>query len=112
MSGDGMGTGLEYAWLAVVLSTLGVALAVAYTIRVVHSYRVFHDERAAVALVKGLGLLMIAGGFWVSASGLLINSSAMSVAGMSVSRGTFIVMMATLLLAGARPSHTGQGPTE
>ena len=101
--GPGMGISGEYAWTAVVLSLIAVVLSAVYAHRVQRAYRMFHDERAAVSLAKALGLLVIAGGLLISALGLLAESASFSIAGMSVARGAFIVLMSTLVLADIRP---------
>lgn len=101
---DGMGTSVEYAWTAVALSGLALLLASIYLFRVVRTYQHYHDERAAVALAKSIGLTVIAGGLLLSAVGLVVSMAQLSVAGLSVSRGAFLVLLSTLVLADVRPS--------
>jgi len=100
---DGMGTTLEYDWTSFFLSLSAMALASIYAYRVVRSYRIYHDERAAVNLAKAIGLLVISLGLLVSSIGLLIESPMLAIAGLSLSRGAFLVLLATLVLADVRP---------
>lgn len=100
---EGMGTTPEYAWIAVSLSVIALLLSFAYAWRVVRSYRTYHDERSAVALAKAIGLFFISVGFLVSAAGLVAEMAVLSVAGLSLSRGVFIVLITTLVLADVRP---------
>lgn len=103
MNDVGMGTSDEYTVIAVFLSLLSVSLATIYCVRVIRAYQEWHDERAAVSLAKALGLLVISSGLLVSSIGLIFNSPSFSIAGLSIARGTFIVLMATLVLADVRP---------
>jgi hypothetical protein len=100
---DGMGTSPVYDWLIVVLSVIGLILSIFYTFRVVKAYQFYHDERAAVALAKAIGLEVIAFGMLVSGTGLILDTSTLAVAGLSIARGAFIVLVATLVLADVRP---------
>jgi vacuolar-type H+-ATPase subunit I/STV1 len=100
-----MGTTVEYEIAIIIFSIVGVALAVVYAFRVAHAYRVYHDERAAVSLAKGIGLLVMAVGLLLSALGLRLESPIWSIAGLSIARGAFIALMATLVLADVRPGH-------
>lgn len=104
---DGMGTTPEYEIVAVLLSLLALVLATWHAYRVVHSYRVYHDERAAVALVKGIALVVISLGLFISAFGLIAGTAVLSIAGMSVARGTLLVLLLTLVLADVRPHGHG-----
>lgn len=108
MNGNGMGTTPEYAWTVVVLSAFGLGLALFHGWRAQRSYRVWHDERSALALVKGIGLVVISFGLLVSSSGLVVDMAVLSVAGLSITRGAFIALMLTLVLVDIRPgnSHT------
>lgn len=99
----GMGTSGLYDWGAIVLSTIAVVLAAIYLWRVIRTYRMFHDERAAVSLGKALGLFVIALGLTISATGLIVNDATFSVAGMTLARGALVVTIATLVLANVRP---------
>lgn len=99
----GMHVSPEYAWTAVLLSVGAVLLAGWYLKRVIHTYRIHHDHRAAVALAKALGLGVIAIGLVVSASGLVIHTPELSIVGLSLARGAIIVLLATLVLADVRP---------
>jgi len=105
MGNSGMGVSIEYAIVAVSLSALSFVLAIIYAVGVIRAYRQWHDERAAISLAKGLGLLVVAAGLLLSATGLLFESPSFSVAGLSVARGAFIVLMATLVLAHVRPGR-------
>lgn len=101
---DGMGTTSAYEITAVALSALALVLSVLYCGRVIQSYRHYHDERAAISLAKGIGLLVISLGLLISASGLLVGGAILSVAGLSLARGALIALLATLLLSDVRPS--------
>ena len=102
MGSVGMGITDEYAWTAVILSLVSILLAGVNGYRVARSYRIYHDERAAVSLAKGVGLFVIAAGMLISSWGLIVESASFSVAGLSVARGAFISLMATLVLADVR----------
>lgn len=103
MMSDGMGTSELYEVGSVILSILLLALALVYLRRVIHSYRYHHDDRAAVSLAKGVGLAVIALGLFISSSGLVVDRPDLSVAGLSISRGALLALLATLLLANVRP---------
>lgn len=92
-----------YDWIAVGLSVMSFALAVTYLIRVVPAYRRFRDERAAVSLTKAVGLAVISLGLVISATGLVLETMDFAVAGLSMSRGALLVLLATLVLANVRP---------
>jgi uncharacterized protein YebE (UPF0316 family) len=98
-----MGLSTTYVWTAVLLSASAVVLSTVYAVRVIKAYQRYHDERAAVSLAKAIGLWVIALGLVISSSGLVLNEAVMSVAGLSLSRGTFLVLMLTLVLADVRP---------
>jgi hypothetical protein len=102
---DGMGTSDIYEYGAVLLSLFSMLMAFAYLRRVSYSYRVHHDDRAAVSLGKAVGLTVITFGLLVSAIGLVTQMAVLSVAGLSVTRGAVIVTLATLLLANVRPAE-------
>lgn len=98
----------EYIYTAITLSLVALGLALFHAYRVSHAYRMFHDERAAVALVKGMGLLVIAIGLTISSLGLVADSETMGIAGMSVARGAFIVLLGVLVLVDVRPASGPQ----
>ena len=98
-----MNVSAEYEVLTAVLSVLALVLSILYLWRVIRSYQEWHDERAAVNLSKAIGLVVIAFGLTVSAVGLWLNHGDYSVAGLMLSRGALIAMLATLLLAAVRP---------
>jgi len=98
-----MGTSPGYDAVAVVLSVLALGFALTYLVKVVTSYRFHRDHRAAVALVKAVGLSAMAIGMLVSAFGLVTEFHVLSVAGLSLARGVFIVLLATLVVADTRP---------
>ena len=93
----------EYGYTALFLSLVAIVLASSYLWRVIRSYRIHHDHRAAVSLIKALTLAVIALGLVLSASGLVLSSSGFSVAGLSMARGAILVLLATLVLADVRP---------
>ena len=93
----------EYEALTTILSLFALVLSVIYLWRVIRSYQEWHDERAAVNLSKGMGLVVISFGLAVSAIGLFIGHADYSVAGLMLARGALIAMLATLLLAAIRP---------
>jgi hypothetical protein len=63
----------------------------------------YHDERAAINLAKSIGLAVIAIGLTISAFGLFAGGAMLAIAGLSVARGAFVVLVATLVLADVRP---------
>ena len=93
----------EYEVLTFALSAGAFTLSLFYLWRTIRSYRIYHDERAAVNLSKGVGLVVIAFGLLVSAFGLFFEHSNYSVAGLMLARGALIALLATLLLVAARP---------
>ena len=107
MGPDDVAMGLSplYAWGTVALSGLSLGLALAYLGRVVGAYRRYRDERAAVSMVKGVGLLVMAAGLMVSSLGLVLghDGATLATAGLSLARGALVVLLATLVLAGVRP---------
>ena len=103
VASDGMGTTDVYAWVSLVLSLMSLVLSVLYLKRASHTYRLFHDERAAVSLGKAVGLVVIALGVTISAAGLVLGMAILATAGLSVARGALLVLLATLVLAGVRP---------
>jgi len=94
---------VEYEALTTVLSLFALVLSAIYLLRVIRSYQEWHDERAAVSLSKGIGLVVISFGMAVSAIGLHLGHADYSVAGLMLARGALIAMLATLLLAAVRP---------
>lgn len=99
----GMGTSQEYAFIAVALSLASLLLSLLYLKRIIHSYRVHHDERAAVSLGKAIGLLVISIGLVVSSLGLPMDRPELSLMGLTLARGALLTLMATLILANVRP---------
>lgn len=101
-----MGTTGLYDWGAVILSTICIILAGWYLWRVIKTYRMYHDDRAAISLGKAMGLFVISIGLTISASGLVLEASSLAVAGMTLARGALLVTLATLVLAGVRPGES------
>jgi len=103
-----METSNEYGVVVFALSIVGVVLSALYLYRVVQSYRLYHDERAAIALGKGLGLFVIGLGLLVSATGRFLGAHGeFAVAGLMMARGALIALLATLVLANVRPHEEG-----
>ena len=103
-----METSNEYGVTVLLLSFAGVALSTLYLRRVVQAYRIYHDERAAISLGKGLGLFVIAMGLLVSAVGRFLGAHGeFAVAGLMMARGALIVLLATLVFANIRPHSEG-----
>lgn len=103
-----MNTSVEYQLLTFFLSAMGLTLAVMYLLRVIGSYRKYHDERAAINLSKGVGLTVIAFGLFVSSGGLFFDHGFYSVAGLMLARGALIATLATLLLVAVRPGVSSE----
>ncbi len=103
VANEGMGTTALYAWTSLALSLVSVGLAGMYLKRAAHTYRLFHDDRAAVSLGKAVGLGVIALGLSISALALVVGEPILATAGLSVARGALLVTMASLVLAGVRP---------
>jgi hypothetical protein len=97
-----MGATTEYAQLILILSALSFFLFAWHLTRAVGMYQHHHDDRAAVTLVKAIGLLIISGGMLISSWGLLIDDSQFSIVGLSVSRGALIMVALTLIFADVR----------
>jgi hypothetical protein len=97
-----MGTTDEYAQLITLLSAISVVLFAIHLVRAVGMYQHHHDDRAAVTLVKAIGLLIISIGMLISGFGLMIEDPGFSVAGLSLSRGALIMIALTLILADVR----------
>jgi hypothetical protein len=97
-----MGTTIEYAELIIALSAISFVLFILHAIRAAGSYRLHHDDRAAVGLVLSIGMVVVTGGILVSAVGLLIEDAQFSVAGLSIARGALIMLAAVLVLADVR----------
>jgi hypothetical protein len=94
----------EYEGLTIILSAGGFVLSILYLTRVIGSYRRWHDERAAINLSKGIGLMVIAFGLLISSAGFVFQEHGdWSVAGLMLSRGALIALLATLLLVAVRP---------
>jgi len=102
---DGMNATDLYVATSVALSAAGIAVAAVYLWRVAGAYRQYHDDRAAIALAKGVGLLVIAIGLFISALGLTVSDPQLATVGLSVARGALIVLLVTLLLADIRPKE-------
>ena len=105
-AGEGMGASDLYAAMSILLSLMCLLLTIVYARSAVLTYRVHHDDRAAVALGKAIGLLVVALGLTISSGGLVWGGAQMATAGLSVARGALLVVMATLVLAGVRPGGT------
>lgn len=99
-----MNVASDYAWLSIVLSLVSLSLLLWHLPRSVSSYKHFHDDRAAVALVMAVGTVVVALGLLVSGVGLLVNNLEFSTAGLSMTRGALILLAATLVFADVR--HT------
>lgn len=97
-----MGTTTEYSQLITILSLISFCLFVMHLTRAVRTYQHHHDDRAAVTLVKAIGLLIISGGMLISSVGLLINDAQFSIVGLSISRGALIMVALTLIFADVR----------
>ena len=97
-----MGVTSEYATLITLLSVFSFFLFAWHLTRAVRMYQHHHDDRAAVTLVKAIGLLIISGGMLISSSGLLINDALFSTVGLSISRGALIMVAMTLIFADVR----------
>lgn len=102
-----MGVTTEYAQLITILSLGSVALFTLHLTRAVGMYQHHHDDRAAVTLVKAIGLLIISGGMLVSSVGLLIEDAQFSVAGLSIARGALLIVALTLVFADVRRPVNG-----
>jgi hypothetical protein len=94
-----MGTTLEYSQLVTILSLVSVALFSLHLVRAIKMYQHHHDDRAAVTLVKAIGLLIISAGMLISSSGLLLDDAQFSIVGLSISRGALIMVAMTLIFA-------------
>ena len=92
----------EYASLVTVLSAISFVLFAWHLTRAAGIYQHHHDDRAAVTLVKAIGLLIISGGMVISSWGLLIDDVQFSVVGLSLSRGALIMVALTLIFADVR----------
>jgi hypothetical protein len=99
----GMGTSEAYDWAVLILSVAAIALALAYLWRVIEAYRIYHDDRATVSLVKAVGLFVIAIGLSISAGGLVLDYSELAIVGLTLARGALIVTLFSLVLAKVRP---------
>jgi hypothetical protein len=97
-----MGVTNEYTVLITILSALSFVLFGWHLKRAVGMYQHHHDDRAAVTLVKAIGLLVISGGMLISSSGLFIEDSQFSIVGLSIARGALIMVALTLIFADVR----------
>jgi len=104
-----MGTTYLYAWVSAFLSLVALILTLVYLRNATRTYRIYHDERAANALGKAVGLLVVAFGLLISSAGLIVGVSALATIGLSVARGALLVLMFTLVLAGVRPDAWKDG---
>ena len=91
-----------YAWTALTMSILAVALGMIYLVRIVRVYRQHHDERAAVSLGKAVGLLVVAVGLALSALGAVTESADLILSGLSIGRGALVAILVALVLANVR----------
>lgn len=110
VASEGMGTTEVYSWTVLLLSLLSLILSCFYLWRAAHTYRLFHDDRAAVSLGKAVGLAVVALGLTISAIGLITGGAVLATAGLSVARGALLVLLLTLVLAGVRPGDKSGGP--
>jgi hypothetical protein len=94
-----MGVTPEYATLITVLSIMSFVLFAVHLTRAIGMYQHHHDDRAAVTLVKAIGLLIISGGMLISSVGLFIDDAQFSIVGLSISRGALIMVALTLIFA-------------
>lgn len=106
---------ITYPYITGLLSFLGLLLATVYVWRVSRSYRKFHDERAAVSLAKAIGLWVMGMGLLISALGSLLVElqvvpvhSDLARVGLSISRGAFLGLLLTLVLADVRPGDRAE----
>ncbi|HSW42945.1 MAG TPA: hypothetical protein VLM76_10590 [Patescibacteria group bacterium] len=90
---------LQYAGLLIAVGLLTTALLARHLGTVTRAYRVWHDERAALAVVLAIGLFVISTALLVGAFGLLIDNYEFHLAGLSAARGAFFTMALTLVLA-------------
>lgn len=97
-----MGVTNEYTILITILSAISFILFALHLVRAVRMYQHHHDDRAAVTLVKAIGLLIISGGMLISSVGLFIDDSQFSIVGLSISRGALIMVALTLIFADVR----------
>lgn len=97
-----MGVTSEYTVLITVLSLISFVLLAWHLARASWSYQHHHDDRAAVTLVKAIGLLIISGGMLISSLGLMIEDAEFSIVGLSIARGALIMIAATLIIAHVR----------
>lgn len=102
-----MGVTTEYAQLITILSLISVLLFALHLTRAVGMYQHHHDDRAAVTLVKAIGLLIISLGMLISSAGLWIEDSQFSIAGLSIARGALIMVALTLIFADIRRPADG-----
>ncbi|HSW42692.1 MAG TPA: hypothetical protein VLM76_09310 [Patescibacteria group bacterium] len=96
---------LQYAGLLIAVGLLTTALLARHLWAVTRAYRIWHDERAAFAVVLAVGLLVISGALLVAAFGLLIDNYEFHLAGLSAARGAFFTMALTLVSAGRSMSE-------
>lgn len=92
-----------YPWATFVLAVGAMALGTVYLYRVANAYRFYHDERAAVSLAKAVGLFVVALGLLISATGYLWLTEDLRAMGLSIARGSLVVLLATLVIADVRP---------
>jgi len=97
-----MGATTEYTQLILILSALSFFMFAWHLTRAVRMYQHHHDDRAAVTLVKAIGLLVISGGMTISSLGLIIEDAQFSIVGLSISRGALIMVALTLIFADVR----------
>lgn len=96
-------TSTLYNISALLVSAASVMLAAIYMYREVYNFRKFHDERSAVGLFKSSGLLVMAIGLATSSIGLATGVPVVYAAGLSFSRGAFLVLLITLVVADTKP---------
>jgi hypothetical protein len=89
----------SYVGLSMVLSSALIVLTALYTRHKGHEYQVFHDERAAMALMLSVAMSVMALGLMVSSIGTLVFSPDLVAAGQSLVRGTLLTAMLVLVLS-------------
>lgn len=106
MSED-MGTTIQYAQLITILSGISLVLFLWHLRTTIGMYSKHHDDRAAVTLVKAVGLVVVALGMLISSSGFFIDDPQFAVAGLSISRGAMLIIAMTLVFADVRTHADG-----
>jgi len=97
-----MGTTIQYAQLITILTGVSLFLFCWHLWRTIGMYAKHHDDRAAVTLVKAIGLVVVSGGMFISSVGFFVDDPQFAVAGLSISRGAMIIIAVTLIVADVR----------